>query len=405
MRRMLIIDDEYLVRIGIKQTIDWALYNIEIVGEATNGQKGLELVKKYNPDIIISDIRMPIMDGLDFMKAIAKEQIDTIVIMLSGYKDFEYAKETLENGAYQYLLKPIDNGKLIDSVLKALEELDKRRLRCKQLLHIEQDLPLITTTIIQKILSGQITDFMEIKEKIKNYNLKIAENGQVIFQIDDNGELSSNIIKEQLQILENMINKKLDSELVVYTYIKYLTHLVYIINRTTDGKILNILKAIIDDFSNFTNHTISVGVSKEYHSINEIFSSYLDAKKNASSKMFLTISTITTDENNALNYHRVVIDGLHYISKNYEKNISVESCCNTLLVSESHLMHVFKKDLGKTFNECLTEYRMIMAKKLLATKKYKVYEVSDMVGFNDTKYFSQVFKKTYGISPIDYLNK
>ena len=66
---------------------------------------------------------------------------------------------------------------------------------------------------------------------------------------------------------------------------------------------------------------------------------------------------------------------------------------------------MFKDILGKTFNECLTEYRMFKAKNLLSTNKYKVYEVSYMVGYNDTKYFSQVFKKVNGISPNDFLNK
>lgn len=405
MKKMLVIDDEYLVRLGIKETIDWSQYNIEIVGEATNGQKGFELAVKLQPDIIISDIRMPIMDGLVLMKSIQKSELDTIVIMLSGYKDFEYAKETLESGAFQYLLKPIDNQKLIECVLKAANELDKRREKKAKLAHITLDLPLITTTFIQTILSGQLTDETEILARIHNYNINFPMEGTIVFvQMDDEVINSKNQTCDDFNYLEGLINQKLEKAGYKYIYLKYSTHLVYLIELIKQELLIDILESVIEQFEKKAKSIISLGISNPYNKLNDLTAAYQDAKNNAKSKLFLTINTITTNNNHQLNYHKTVVEGLRYISKNYQKNISIGTCCDALKVSESHLMHMFKEDLGKTFNESLTDYRMKIAKKLLMMKQYKIYEVSYLIGFNDHKYFSQVFKKTYGITPGEYIN-
>ena len=163
MYKMIIVDDEYLVRYGIEQTINWGDLGIEIVGDAKNGKEGLALALAKKPDIIISDVRMPLMDGLDFVKAIKDYALDTVIIMLSGYKDFEYAKETLENGAFSYLLKPIDNQEFIDVVLKGIEELNNRRIAQKTLSQIEQDKHMIAESILLKALNNPeaIPDWLE----------------------------------------------------------------------------------------------------------------------------------------------------------------------------------------------------------------------------------------------------
>lgn len=128
MYKMIVVDDEYLVRTGITETIDWNKYDIEIVDTAQNGKVGLEKIELHHPDIIISDIKMPVMDGLQLVEALYERNYDGIIIMLSGYNDFEYAKGTLERGVFKYLLKPIDNDELIDIVVKAREKLKKRRV-------------------------------------------------------------------------------------------------------------------------------------------------------------------------------------------------------------------------------------------------------------------------------------
>ena len=98
MHKLVIVDDEYLVRLGIRETIDWAANGIEVIGDASNGKQGYEMIKELNPDLVITDIKMPIMNGVDLVKTLHKEGFNGEIVVLSGYKDFEYAKETFENG-------------------------------------------------------------------------------------------------------------------------------------------------------------------------------------------------------------------------------------------------------------------------------------------------------------------
>lgn len=119
MWKMMIIDDEYFVRMGIRETIDWAVHGVEIVGEADNGTQGLELACRLKPDIIITDIRMPGMNGLDFMRCCREKGLHSRIIVLSAHEEFNYAKTALQQGASDYLLKPVLNEQLIEAVLKA----------------------------------------------------------------------------------------------------------------------------------------------------------------------------------------------------------------------------------------------------------------------------------------------
>lgn len=392
--KMIIVDDEYLVRLGIKETIDWQNYNIEVVAEGKNGKQGLELIKEYQPDIVISDIKMPVMDGLDLVKAIEEQNLDTCIIMLSGYKDFEYAKEALENGAYQYLLKPIDNQKLVESVLAGIKHIEQKRSNLKKLNNIENDYTIIKNSIIHAILLNKY-DNQKTKELIENYQLGISNYGLVVFIKADEGKFDNNE-------LENIINNILRDEHLTFNSLSSKEQYIYIINDISTNSIEPLFHRILDLYIMTETETISIGISDNYHKFDDIGVKYQQAKNLTEDKIFKSISTIVTTKANGKHYHQTVIEGLKYIATNYDKNISIKTCSEYLLVSESHLMHVFKEDLNKTFNNYLTEYRMLVAKNLINQNKYKIYEISDKVGISDTKYFSQLFKKVYGVTPMEY---
>lgn len=117
--RVLIIDDELITRQGIKHMMLWEKEGFQIVGEASNGQEGLELVEKLMPDIVLADIVMPVINGIDFSFILHEKFPAVQLIMLSSYDDFEYVKTTLLNGAVDYVLKPTLNPEIL---LKALEK-------------------------------------------------------------------------------------------------------------------------------------------------------------------------------------------------------------------------------------------------------------------------------------------
>ena len=122
MLKILIVDDETVVRRGIMLGIDWGQLGCAIVGEATNGEEGLALAKEHRPDLIITDIRMPRMDGIQMMNALRQLGFTTRVIMLTAYSDFSYAQSAIKLGADDYLLKPFRDQELLSAVTKILQK-------------------------------------------------------------------------------------------------------------------------------------------------------------------------------------------------------------------------------------------------------------------------------------------
>ncbi len=120
MTKVLIVDDEKYVRMGIKSETDWALIGCEVVGEAANGVEGLEKAESLRPDLVVSDIRMPKMDGIEMAEKILDKYPSTKVIFLTAYNEFEYARQAIRIGVSDYLLKPFQDGELEGSIQRLL---------------------------------------------------------------------------------------------------------------------------------------------------------------------------------------------------------------------------------------------------------------------------------------------
>lgn len=138
MYKVIVIDDEMLVRRGIVMETDWQGLNCVVVAEAGNGIEGLEAVRKYHPDLLICDIRMPKMDGIEMLKELRAEGNDVSVIFLTAYSEFSYAQSALKLLASDYLLKPFGDGELEQAVNNALE----KRKRTQEKLENSKDEPL-----------------------------------------------------------------------------------------------------------------------------------------------------------------------------------------------------------------------------------------------------------------------
>lgn len=130
--RVLIIDDELIMRQGIKHMVDWEKEGFRIVGEASDGKEGLVLVEKYKPHIVLADILMPVMDGLEFAVRLQEEHPEILLIMLSSYDKFEYVKTALLNGASDYILKPMLSAKgLLETMRQAAAKIPDTKF-CSQ---------------------------------------------------------------------------------------------------------------------------------------------------------------------------------------------------------------------------------------------------------------------------------
>lgn len=139
MIRVFLVEDEYIIREAIKRTVDWSAAGCELVGEAGDGEKAYQMILKAEPDILITDIRMPFMDGLDLSRLVRKKLPKTRIVILSGYDDFAYAKEAISIGVTEYLLKPVSGAKLMDTlrtVSKGIEA-DRQQTNYKEVYEAE----------------------------------------------------------------------------------------------------------------------------------------------------------------------------------------------------------------------------------------------------------------------------
>lgn len=162
MYKLLIVDDEKIEREGMAELIPWESYGIEVVGTAWNGQDGYEKAQKFHPDIVMTDIKMPVMDGLELIRRLKEELPDTQVIVLSGYGEYEYTSQAMELGVKYYILKPCGEERMLPVVEKVKEEIQKKQHEKKRYdTTVKKLLPLAKEQVFRNILLNRETSRRE----------------------------------------------------------------------------------------------------------------------------------------------------------------------------------------------------------------------------------------------------
>ena len=137
--KVFLVEDEIVVREGIKKNINWQQEGFEFAGEASDGELAYPLIQSAKPDILITDIKMPFMDGLELSRLVKKELPDIKILVLSGYNEFEYAKEAINIGITEYLVKPISGAKLLETVKKVAITIEEERQQRQFLLAYQKE--------------------------------------------------------------------------------------------------------------------------------------------------------------------------------------------------------------------------------------------------------------------------
>lgn len=400
MHKLVIVDDEYLVRLGICETIDWAANGIEVIGDASNGKQGYEMIKELNPDLVITDIKMPIMNGVDLVKTLHKEGFNGEIVVLSGYKDFEYAKETFENGIFSYVVKPIDNDELLEVVLRAVAKLEQKIKDRTLTSKVQTELPTLQSEFMKKLLSSNSFVGSDIPSELSNHDISLPTNGTMaLISIEEMFKSK----KSELNIYINLLKEALSKEKIAFVDFDFQDSIVMFLNSNDIEKISLICRDTFIPFEQKTLTALTVGLTL-YSSLEYIQKTYESCLKLVQSKLLFHLNTVEMELDDQTSYrHRQSISQFYsIIAEKYSTQLTVRSVSDEMNVSESYLMHLLKDNLGKTFNEILTGYRIGIAKRLLLSGKYRINEVSDKVGYIDVKYFSQVFKKIVGVTPSDY---
>lgn len=176
MYKLLIVDDEEIEREGMAKYIPWKEYQVELVGTAWNGMEGYEKVKQLQPDIVLTDIKMPVMNGIELIKKVRKELPDIEFIVLSGYGEYEFTSQAMEEGIRHYILKPCDEEKIAEVIEKVKNKISMRRSKREQVQAVTQKvhqlMPRAREQVFQNLLLA--------REQLKgNYEQFLEEYGNV----------------------------------------------------------------------------------------------------------------------------------------------------------------------------------------------------------------------------------
>lgn len=192
MIKVLIIDDDSVARTNIKTLIDWEKNGYEICGEAVNGIEAITLIKKVEPEIVITDMSMPVMDGIALIEYLEQNYPQIKIIALSGYEDFDYVRKSMKKGALDYLLKHSINAKAMLEVLntakeKLLEEHSEHTKKDIFEKQLNESRTVLRQEFIRQLVQGAISDKAEIKQKIIDLNLNIETKSIaiILFEVDD----------------------------------------------------------------------------------------------------------------------------------------------------------------------------------------------------------------------------
>lgn len=344
MYRLMIIDDEYMIHLSLRKLVESSGLNITVTAEAEDGVEALELLDSSNPDIVVTDIRMPEMDGLSFIKSAQQRKKGIHFIILSGYSHFEYAQQAIQYGVSHFLLKPVDPDLFLQSLSLVYSDLSNKEVR-----FIRQNEWLVKYQTLVSELASQIWSANDAKAQ--NALLKACQH----FNDIEPGELSfPQFSGNLLTFTEEHLKARSSSWSETYE----IDTLIWPSNQEA---CISLLQDIV------TRLIMEIKGSRN-----------LGARHN-------------------------ILKATKFIEEHYaEEDLSLTKVAASLGMSVAYLSRSFKEEMNINFVKYLIKVRLDKAKQLLETDSCSAAEAAHLVGFTDYSHFSKTFKKHFGLGPSEH---
>jgi two-component system response regulator YesN len=376
MYKMMLVDDEPVIVESLQLLFSSCLLNCDVVATASNGREAIELYEKHEPDIIITDVKMPDMNGIEFLKTIMSKRKSDKVIVLSGFDEFSFVRDALQYKAFQYLLKPVDRTELYQVVEQAIQEM-------------EQEKALVCSSNKQKVFD-LLRRKIDITEKFDSFSY----HRYLVLVVHMTGTVNVEEVFEDIQSREKLL----------YVYHPHKSQVVIVLGATMeiDMGVEVVIEKVLDYISEAT-----IFVGSEVVELRDLTESYQTALKLGDIQPFVSKQVITDqdylDVQNLKNDTAEVLrQAKEYIETQYDKGVTNESVAKHFAFSPSYFSTLFKKYHGITFIDHLTNVRIQHACTLLKDTKKTTYEIASLVGYEDQRYFSQVFKRKKAMTPSAY---
>lgn len=432
MYKLIIVDDEREIREGLA-SIPWDAMGIESTGLFAHGLDALQYISEHPVDIVLTDIRMPFMDGLELMDHLHRNYPYIKVVVLSGYNDFEYAKKALQSGAADYLLKPTVFSALTETFDRLVNMLNvnKQEEYRKSVLERKEVLlsKLLREEFLQRLFQFPLSPD-EIEQGCSEGELLLEgqEFTVAVIQLDRVREKDQVLSAKELGLitfsLENILQDLWDNYGYGYHLVDKKNATCYLLlKQQLSVEPFSHMKEQLMRFRGLFKSTISVCVGPSVTQLDKLWQSAHSAlirlSNVAQNDQFVVIKEQDMDVEwpaepvaipvNELVGERqgqkkeslILTQAKQFIHENFNRSITLKETANQLYITPGHLSALFRES-GETFLQCLTKYRMNKAMELLSDARYKVYEIVELVGYSDASYFTEVFKKHTGQTPLEF---
>lgn len=408
--KVLLVDDENHILEYLKHLIRWPDFGYDTVLTATSGQAASELLQQEQPALLITDIRMPEVSGLDLARLVTTKKLATQVVILSGYSEFDYAQQALRYGVVDYLLKPVlqpDLEKVVRHVAQLRQEnFDLNNTRPLQLwlaalTSLPQAVPdcnLIYPALVRDDYAWRLLPPQQIADIPALVTVPLTAHMLLL----TNEEVGLPIVlvttqKDTHQALFQYLFGELPAD---YHYfpgdkrnINYFLQMQTINKQEQDTVVFNQL--FIDLVALINGH--NPGLLKDL-GINDLW--HVTAGRLQANMPLLAdrIQSFFQQDRSI----EVVAHVKQYITANLGDDVTLDKLGDLVHLHPVYLSRLFKKEAGTTIGQFTVDVRMERAAALLVESNLRVEDISRMVGYNETQYFIRVFKRHYGLTPKQY---
>ncbi|MBQ9872007.1 MAG: response regulator [Eubacterium sp.] len=420
--KVFLVDDEVVIREGIRESFPWDDTPYTLVGEAPDGEMALPMIRDTNPDIVITDIKMPFMDGIELCRVLRVQMPWIGIIILSGYDEFEYARQCLQLGVREYLLKPIDSEdlrKALDKLSAELQEEKKQRehaesLRARMRENENRNAGMNNGAdgrFLKEKLIGSLFSEEAMEEDAKNALRQLDAMGSPVtasyytvvdaaFSPVEKGQEAAAYLAEGSGGIVHTSGSRTGTRLLTLGDSA----------RDAEERAYAFASSLVTEVQRAGCEKIRVGIGEIVERPEEILSSFKTARhirhileeRPDEEPLILGVREMGDSAGDA-GTPSVINDAKVYMSQHFsDPNLMLQDVAKAVNMSNSRFSTVFSQQSGQTFTEYLIYLRMNKAKELLRTTDMKSSQIAHETGYNDAHYFSYIFKKNTGMTPSEF---
>ncbi len=390
MIKLLIADDEPKIRRGLKSTILSMGLDIQICGEADNGKKALEIMKQASPDIILVDICMPFIDGLEFISMVNQLRSDVRFIIITGHDEFDNAHEAIKLKVFGFLLKPVDVVELHTTLQNAINDIHESRDKNQHFkwatLQIEKRREYLIEKFFCEWINSKLTD-LEIKEQVEHFNLTFGEQN-VLLLISNIGGVGNSIYNGR--VLQLAITDALNKILCDYS-----PYYVFADERENIVALASMPHHQIDEFVQDAVSKLCSSLSRPVHMV-ALPCENIDLISETYNLLYEKYDNVRIKSPYVQLAEKYILENIS------DFEISLQKVAEYVNVNPTYLSRLMKQESGLSFMEYVTRTRINKAIELMQDRSVLLKTVAASVGYSNQYYFSTAFKKIVGVSPINY---